>query len=130
MVNILKMLDEVMERSYSPYSNCKVACVLVFNDRLVCGTNVENASYGSTICAERSAIVSAISNGADMSTLSAIYIKSNKEQFFTPCGACLQVISEFASADVDVVVLNKNNEHRDFKFADLMPNQFDKDKLN
>ncbi|MBQ8748998.1 MAG: cytidine deaminase [Clostridia bacterium] len=130
MVNILKMLDEVMERSYSPYSNCKVACVLVFSDRLVCGTNVENASYGSTICAERSAIVGAISNGADMSTLSAIYIKSNKEQFFTPCGACLQVISEFASADVDVVVLNKNNEHRDFKFADLMPNKFDKDKLN
>lgn len=129
MDKIISLLDKMLERSYSVYSGCRVACVLEFDGDLVGGCNVENASYGLAICAERSAVCSAISKGFDMREAKSIYIKSNKTDFFTPCGACLQVLSEFVVADISVVVLNVENIVREYKFCDLMPIVFDKSKL-
>lgn len=130
MQGIIKMLDNVINNSYSPYSDCKVGCVLDFGNQFICGTNVENASYGLSMCAERSALFSAVANGIDLDLLQNLYIKSNKSAFFTPCGACLQVLSEFVKGDLNIFVLNNNNDIMQYKFSDLMPMRFDKSKLN
>jgi len=128
MERIIELLDNTLFKSYSIYSGCKVACVLEFNDgSCVCGCNIENASYSLAICAERCAIFSAIAQGYDMKNLKALYIKSNKQAFFTPCGACMQVISEFACAELQVVVYNCENQKKEYKFNELMPVTF---KLN
>ena len=128
---VLKQLNNLLNYSYSPYSKCKVACVIDFGDycEFACGVNVENASYGLTNCAERSAIFSAISSGKNLKQAQKIYIKSNCKSFFTPCGACLQVMSEFFSGNLVVVVLNCEDEAKKFKFNQLLPLCFDKSKL-
>ena len=132
---IKKEIDNELDRqigfSYSPYSGCKVACALQFaNGDIVGGCNVENASYPLGLCAERNAITSAISMGKDMSRMVSLYIKTNKESFFTPCGACLQVISEFVVDDLNIFVINNKNEIKTYKFSELMPVCFDKSKLD
>lgn len=129
MKDIINLLDDTLGNSYSIYSGCRVACVLVFPDVKICGCNVENASYGLSICAERSAVCSAISKGLNMKDVKEIYIKSNKNEFFTPCGACLQVLGEFVNTEVVVNVLNAHNEIQRYKFYELFPVSFGKDKL-
>lgn len=128
---VLNKLNNLLNCSYSPYSKCKVACVIDFGNsyEFACGVNVENASYGLTNCAERSAIFNAVSMGYDLSKAERLYIKSNQESFFTPCGACLQVMSEFFSGDLKVVVINSKDEVKEFKFNELLPLCFDKSKL-
>ena len=80
--------------SYSPYSKFRVgAAILTQDGKIFQGVNVENVSYGVCICAERSGIVSAISNGSKNFT--AVFVTSDLDSFLTPCGACRQVIAEF-----------------------------------
>ena len=129
--NVLNELNIQLNNSYSPYSGCKVACVLEFEDKeLVSGCNVENASYSLTLCAERNAVTTAISKGFDMRKLVKIYIKSNKLTFFTPYGACLQVLSEFLIKSIPIVVLNCDDKYEVYNFNELMPVVFDKGKLD
>lgn len=129
-VKIIEKLNNLLKNSYSPYSNCKVACVIDFGcDDYVCGVNVENSSYGLTNCAERSAIFTAVSKGKDLSKVKKLYIKSNRKTFFTPCGACLQVMSEFFNSKVEIIILNSENEMHKYSFEELMPFCFNKSKL-
>ncbi|MBN2852582.1 MAG: cytidine deaminase [Clostridia bacterium] len=121
-----KLIDEAYEalkHSYSPYSNIKIgAAVTGKSGRIYRGTNIENAAYGSTICAERVAIFKAISEGE--SDISAIAVTGDFDGFAYPCGACRQVMSEFMKKDAKVYVGNKNEEYKEYQLDDMIPFMF------
>ncbi|NLM50962.1 MAG: cytidine deaminase [Clostridiaceae bacterium] len=101
--------------SYSPYSNVKVgAAVLCKNQKIYTGTNIENASFGATVCAERVALFKAVSEGEkDFLEIAVTHI---------PCGICRQVLSEFAP---NLIVHVKNGDDIiTYKLSDLLPNAF------
>lgn len=92
---------EVMQNAYAPYSKYKVgACVLAEDGTLFTGCNIENASYGLTICAERAAISSLVSAGKKK--IIAMALVGSGDEVVTPCGACRQVIREFAAPDAPI----------------------------
>ncbi len=122
---------EAMKNAYAPYSNCFVGAALLCESGAVyTGCNVENASFGATICAERTAVSAAVSKGER--TFTAIAVAGGKNgditDFFPPCGICRQVLSEFASDDMRVILFN-GKEIQGFAFRDLMPLSFLPDKL-
>jgi len=88
------------ERSYSPYSGFRVgAALLLTNGEVVTGTNVENVSYGLTICAERSALVRAVAQFGPQIRVAAVAVVNLNDAPSPPCGACRQVLSEFMDGD-------------------------------
>ncbi|MBO4479501.1 MAG: cytidine deaminase [Clostridia bacterium] len=119
-----KLLDaatEAAEHSYSPYSGFPVgAAVLTADGSIYSGTNVENASYGATMCAERVAIFKAVSEGADKILALAVY--TSAAEFAFPCGMCLQVLSEFAE-DIPVIVAGDSGM-KTFSLSELLPHRF------
>ena len=118
---LLALARNAMERSYAPYSKFQVgACVLCADGRIFTGCNVENASFGLTNCAERTAIFKAVSEGA--SEFSAIAIAA-KGAAPWPCGACRQVLNEFAP-DLRVLVTWDDNKSASAKLSDLLPHGF------
>ena len=118
---LLDFAKQASEFSYSPYSKFKVgAAVLCENDKVFCGTNIENASYGLSVCAERVAIWTAIANGAKKIKAVAIYSKKGS---VTPCGACRQVISEF-SKTANIVYNDKKGNIKIVKLSALLPKIF------
>ena len=109
--------------SYSPYSRFRVGAALLTSDgRIFTGCNVENSSYGLTICAERTALFKAVSEGEH--SFKAIAIASDEDSFTPPCGACRQVILELAG-NVDVVLTKKDGGCRVIKVRDLLPHPFE-----
>ncbi len=113
----------VLENAYAPYSGFRVgAAVLDDRGKVFTGVNVENASFGLTICAERSAITAAISNGAKK--IAAIAVVSEKQSPITPCGACRQVIAEFADDGTPVVAESKEGEIAYATVGELLPKAF------
>ncbi len=118
---LLDISLENRKNSYAPYSKVHVSASLLTEDgEIFNGVNVENSSYGATICAERSAIVSAVSQG--YTKFKAIAISSNLEETISPCGICRQFILEFGS-DIDVI-LGDENEEKVYKINELIPNGF------
>jgi cytidine deaminase len=118
---LLQKAQQAAERAYVPYSGYKVGSAVKCSDgSIYTGCNVENASYSLTICAERTAIFKAVSEGHKDFTAIAIYVDSDK--IFPPCGACRQVISEFAP-DLPVVYANRN-ETFETTMALLLPGAF------
>lgn len=119
---------EARDNAYVPYSNFRVgAAVLTVDEKIFTGCNVENSSYGATICAERTAIVKAVSAGE--SELIAIAIASDSSSLTFPCGICRQVISEFANEDTKFICSNKNGEYKIYNMDELLPHAFSKDDL-
>jgi len=99
---LLDLANLAKEKAYSPYSGFKVgAVVLTKDEKKIEGCNVENAAYGSTMCAERVAIFKAVSMGYKPGDIKAIAIASSGENF-SPCGACRQVINEFGGS-IDLI---------------------------
>ena len=111
---------EAVKHTYSPYSHFGVGAALWAGGRIYTGTNIENASYSMTICAERVAVFYAIFSGER--DLQAICVYHNGEQLPYPCGACLQVLSEFCS-DMDVLLIS-DKEKKKCKLSDLLPTGF------
>ncbi len=111
----------VQAHSYSPYSQFRVGAALEGELDVYTGTNVENRSYGLTICAERSAVFAAVSRGE--SKFSRLAIASPTAEFVLPCGACLQVLAEFCD-ELPIVLTNKNGELRHSSLAELYPHRF------
>lgn len=128
---MIEKLLKLSENSYSPYSNFRVATIVVMKDgKEFSGVNVENASYGSSICAERSAILSAISNGykkGDFKELHCLCADSNK--ISTSCFACRQVISELFDKDVPLYFYSNTGECEEYTVEELCPYPFDEDDL-
>ncbi len=115
---------KVMENSYAPYSNFKVgAAVLCTDGRIYCGCNVENASYGLTVCAERTATFAMACEGGRK--IRAIAISSSTGKPVFPCGACRQVLAEFAPAEDDLYVyLASDQGVLTYTLAELLPHAF------
>lgn len=117
---LYKIAAEVRENAYAPYSKFKVgAALLSENGKIYTGVNIENASYGATICAERSAISKAITDGER--SFEAIAIAAGEEPAF-PCGICRQVLAEFAP-DITIIVGN-GVDLKSYSLEELIPHSF------
>lgn len=122
---LLKLAKEAQKRSYSPYSRFSVGAALIAEDgRIYQGCNIENASYGVGICAERTAVFKAVSEGAKAFTAIAIAA----DTIAWPCGACRQVLNEFAP-DIRVLVTDAAGNTEEKNLRELLPNSFGPEKL-
>jgi cytidine deaminase len=124
MVNkeeLIQKAKEASEMAYAPYSHFQVGAVLLTKKgQVFSGCNIENASYGLSNCAERTAIFKAVSEGEKEFSAMAIY--TNTEQMFTPCGACRQVLAEFSS---DMLIIVSNSKKTvEFTVKELLPHSF------
>ena len=117
---------EAKSKALPTYSNFHVgAALLTEDDKVYTGCNIESSSYSLTICAERTAIFKAISEGEKR--FKAIAVAGDTEGFISPCGACRQVISDLCG-NIDVVLINSKNETKVMKTSELLPLAFgDKD---
>lgn len=138
LFRVLKATDDIvqkmrataevaMKNAYCRYSNFRVgAAVLTDAGEIFAGCNVENASYGLTMCAERNAIFQAVGAGqlSKDRKLKAVVIVTRAEELTAPCGACRQVIYEFCEeADADIFIFGTKGE-KTFKLSDLLPHAF------
>lgn len=113
----------VRECAYAPHSGFKVgAAVVTEDDRVFLGANVENASYGLSLCAERSAIAAAVAGGARSTR--ACVIVSDASDPATPCGACLQWLAEFGSESTQIICASTSGKQRRYTLSDLLPHPF------
>ena len=119
---------KVLKKAYSPYSKVRVGAALELkNGKIVTGCNVENASYGGTVCAERVAVFKAISDGQNK--FKRIFILSNMPDAFPPCGFCRQVLAEFCDSDMPVIYENLKGETYEYTLGELLPHSFGKEHL-
>lgn len=122
---LVRLALEARENSYSPYSHfCVGAALLCADGRVFTGCNIENASYSPTICAERTAVVKAVSEGVkDFTAIAVVGGEGEIKDFCTPCGVCRQVLSEFCKADLEIHTYN-GKEIRTYTLGDLLPESF------
>ena len=128
---LIELAKEAMTRSYSPYSGYKVGAALLCSDGTVYqGCNIENAAFSPTICAERTAIFKAISEGHR--DLAAIAICGGKDGvitgLFPPCGVCRQVRAEFCPADFPIYLAGANGTWEMKTLAQMLPMGFSADE--
>lgn len=124
---LVERAREARQKAYVPYSHFPVgAAVLTGSGRVFTGCNVENAAYGPTICAERTAVVKAVSEGER--EIVAIAVVADTEGPCSPCGICRQVISEFGK-EIQVVMANLAGAIRVKTIGELLPSTFDADQL-
>lgn len=131
MENYKKLVEkakEAMTYAYVPYSNFQVgAALLTDTGKIYTGCNVENASFGATNCAERTAVFKAVSEGETRFT--DIAIVSSSREFTYPCGICRQVLGEFMP-EGHIILENSEGEIKVFEFKELLPGHFTKEDLN
>lgn len=126
---LLKAARQVKEKAYAPYSHFHVgAALLTPSGNIYTGCNVENTSYGLTICAERNAIFQMVAAGENR--ISEILVIGDTEHFLPPCGACRQVIAEFAGKDTVIYMCNQNGEYQQAAANDMLPYTFFLDSEN
>ncbi len=119
-----------LQFSYSPYSQKKIGASLVLtNGNTYSGCNIENASYGGTVCAERVAIWKAFSENKSSEKITEIVVASNEVEPWPPCGFCRQVIAEFATPETLVRLVNLDGKEVSYKFKDLFPEAFKPEHL-
>ena len=127
---MIEKLISLHKNSYSPYSNFPVSAVVVMKDgKEFYGVNVENASYGAGICAERSAIVSAVSNGYKVGDFKELLVMVSSGSIGMPCFICRQVISEFFEKDAKVYCYSTKGEVEAYTVEELCPYPFGSDDL-
>ncbi|MBR6801551.1 MAG: cytidine deaminase [Eubacteriaceae bacterium] len=126
---LLKEAVKMLDYSYSPYSNYKVgAAILTDTGKIYTGCNIENASYGATICAERTAAVKAVSEGEKRFT--AIAIACSGSTFAYPCGICRQFLYEFCVPGMKLYLIKKDGETREELFEEMLPYGFRGSDIN
>lgn len=120
--------SNALKNAYCPYSSFPVgAAVLTRDGEIFVGCNVENASYGLTICAERNAIFQAVAAGHR--EIKAVVIVTANSTTVPPCGACRQVINEFGT-NIDIVSIDSSGDSNQYKIQDLLPISFGPNNLN
>ena len=121
--SLIDVALEVRNNAYAPFSGFKVgAAVQGGNGPIFSGCNVENRSFGATICAERSAVGSAISAGE--TSVQSVVVVTDTSPPSPPCGVCLQVLSELGEADLPILLLNLQDERLEYRLGDLLPHPF------
>ncbi len=119
---LIEKAKEAKENSYSPYSKFRVGAALLTEDnQIFLGCNIENSSYGATICAERTAISKAVSSS--VRDFKKIAIVSDLDDLTYPCGICLQVMSEFMP-NGKIILQDKNKKIHSYNVSDFLPNCF------
>ncbi len=120
--DLIGMAEKARENAYAPYSEFKVGAALETQDgEIFTGANMENSSYGCSICAERAAVVKAVNNGRKNFKRIAVVSSSDDETF--PCGICRQVLSEF-SRDMKIILKNKEGKITEYVLSELIPHSF------
>ena len=126
---LIKSAIDAKEKSYSPYSNFRVGAALLTKDgKVYQGANIENAAYGVTICAERTAVFTAKLDGVE--EFSAIAVTSDSKDYIPPCGSCRQVLLELCGEELDVHITNGIGEVKTLKLKELLPFSFGDKNLN
>ena len=122
---LLAAAREAQRRAYAPYSDFHVGAAVMLSDgTIITGCNVENASYGLSVCAERVALWSAVAQGRHDFVAMALIVPSG-----SPCGACRQVMSELCPPDMPVWVETEDGSVREFTVAELLPAAFRREDL-
>ena len=124
---LVKLAKQAMQRAYVPYSGYKVgAALLTKGGKVYLGCNIENAAFGPSNCAERTAFFTAIAAGeTEFESIAGVGGKDGVvADIFPPCGVCRQVMMEFAP-ELTVICLNKNGESKRFALRELLPYGFD-----
>jgi len=122
MEKLYKQAKAIIKNSYSPYSHFRVAAVLELkNGETITGVNIENAAFGLSNCAERSALFTAYSKGVRKEDIKQIMVYTDKEHFVSPCGACRQVMSELMEPEAKVIFATSKGEFKELMNKDLLP---------
>ena len=130
MKDLYNKAKEVLPNSYSQYSKFKVAAAIrMKNGEIITGVNVENASFGLTNCAERTALYTAFTKGFKKEDILEILITTEQEQFISPCGACRQVMRELIPENADVHLVTVNGDLKTVKNKELLPFAFTESDL-
>ncbi|MFC6332440.1 cytidine deaminase [Paenibacillus septentrionalis] len=124
-LSLLKEAEMAMEQAYVPYSHFRVGAALLHESGTIYrGCNIENAAYGPTNCAERTALFSAIAQGAKPGSFSAIAVIGHTTEPITPCGVCRQVLVELCPPDMKVIMGNTKGKYAVMTVAELLPGAF------
>lgn len=124
---LVEQARKMKANAYKPYSNFAVgAALLLEDDTVIGGVNVENVSFGATNCAERTAIFTAIAQGYKKGDFKAIAVSGDTDDFLSPCSICRQVLVEFCSPDMPVYLTNGNEEILELTLEQLVPYAFTK----
>ena len=117
-------LERLLERSYSPYSNFKVAAMVTMKDgKNFYGVNIENASYGATVCAERVAIFNAVLAGYKKGDFKRLVVMTPTDKYTFPCFICRQVLAEFFTGEEELVLMNKMGT-KNYYMSDILTHPF------
>ncbi|MBI4260482.1 MAG: cytidine deaminase [Actinobacteria bacterium] len=119
---LVEAAGEARERAYAPYSRFTVGAAVLAGGRVFAGCNVENASYGVSICAERGAAMQAVAAGE--TRFDAVAVVGSAEEPTPPCGACRQFLSEFTPPDAPVVVETPSGEREVWTMGEILPHPF------
>jgi homotetrameric cytidine deaminase len=124
--DLFKQARKTARNSYSPYSGFKVgAALLLTNGEIVTAANVENVSYGLTLCAERSALVRAVAQFGPKIRIAAVAVANLSHAGSPPCGACRQVLAEFILPGAPLIFPTADGEVRTMTFREMLPLAFD-----
>ena len=119
---LIAKAKEARDSAYAPYSGFKVgAALLGKSGTIYTGANVENASYGLTVCAERLAVFKAVTSGEKK--FESIAISGSGPGYIYPCGACLQVLAEF-SPEMNVIITDEKNSYKEYNLSAMLPQIF------
>jgi cytidine deaminase len=127
LADLVRAARDARKRAYAPYSRFRVGAALRAGGRVFVGANVENASYGLTLCAERVAVAAAAAAGAR--SIEAVVVASGTSPPTPPCGMCLQTLAEFAGASLPVVLTGKSGALVQTTLGNLLPLGFSRRHL-
>lgn len=132
---LIRLAIEARKKAYAPYSGYMVGAAVLTNElRIYTGCNIENAAYTPTICAERTAVSKAVSEGWRRFLAIAVVGSPKGDeitQYAFPCGVCRQVLREFAEPDQFIVIVAKNeNDYKQYRLSELLPESFGPENLN
>ncbi len=131
MINEKELVERAISaksKSIATYSNFHVGAALLTDaEEIILGANIENASYGLTICAERTAVFQALLDGKRK--FKAIAVAGDSEEYLPPCGACRQILMEFCGKDLKVIMINVKGETKTLTMGDLLPHSFGQEFL-
>ena len=124
-------LLELLNKSYAPYSNFRVSAIVETTDNnIYTGVNIENASYGASVCAERVAIFKAVSEGYRKGDFKRLLVMVDSPKISSCCFMCRQVISEFFNNNTEIILYNKKGEYKTYTKEELCPLPFDSEDLD
>ena len=130
---LVRAAFEAMKNAYAPYSGYKVgAALLTQSGRVFTGCNIENVAYSPSVCAERTAIFKAVSEGETQFEKIAVCGGKDGEpdDYFYPCGTCRQVMAEFCNGDFAVVTAKAPDDFKESTLGEMLPFAFTKDKID